>query len=159
MIQTGIEPSLTTVQALAPYLTPVTPEEVLYREFGESPVANSFKTFLTTSTGFFVLGSAYTAGSDVLFKKVPFSFKRSVKEGAKIGLKFGTELAITELIENSLASHRGESKKYDKIIAGSVAGATVNIPGGWKAMGKGAAEGAALASFLVITQTASELIL
>ena len=158
MIQTGnIEPSMTTVQALAPYLTPITQEEVLYRDFGQSPVANSIKTFATTTTGLFVLGTIGSIGYNTIFhKNESFSFKENLKAGATIGLKYGTELAITELIENSFASYRGAERKYDKIIAGAVAGAAVNIPGGYKKMGRGAAEGAALASLLVLTQTASE---
>ena len=160
MIQTGIEPSMTTVQALAPYLAPITQEEVLYRDFGQSPVANSIKTFATTTSGFFVLGTIGSIGYNAIFhKEEPFSFKKNLKTGFNLGIKYGTEIAITELIENSFASYRGAERKYDKIIAGAVAGAAVNIPGGYKQMGKGAAEGAALASFLVLSQTASELLL
>lgn len=158
MIRTSLEPDQTTVKSLASYLIPITPEEVLYRESGESPVYEAVRDFATISTGMFVLGSGYAALKNlpVFNKGAPFSTKKTLKEGLQIGLELGAQAALTNLCESSLAIYRGQQRFYDPIIAGAAVGATLNCYKGFKEMGIGACKGAGLAIFLVTAEAVSD---
>lgn len=157
MIRTEIEPNPRTVHALGPMLVPVTPNDVIYREVGENPFLRAIGTFSATATTFTVLGSAGNMALNV-YRKQPIAFKQSCKKGAMLGLKYGAEFAAVGLIEESLANYRGQTKVYDKVIAGAVVGGAFKIPQGPKQMAIGAAQGAGMAALLVSMQATSEFV-
>jgi len=156
MRKIDLSPPPVVVQNLAASLIPVTQHDVIFREIGENPFLRSIGTFTTVTLGGFVLGSVGNVAMSLVSDSGPFSFKKATKEGIMFGLKFGTEIAMTELVETSLSVYRGKSKPYDKIIAGAFAGATCNVHTGFRGIARGAANGAAMASFLALVQFASE---
>ena len=142
-VKDGFDVSPLTVDNVSKYLLPVTQEEVLYLDVGMSPFAKAIGA--TESMGSFgaAIGTVSYAGFN-LFRgeKGSFSVKELGKSALTTGLQVGLEAGITSYIENTLACNRGKSKSYDKIIAGTTAGAILGIPDGLNGIKNGAIKGA-----------------
>ncbi|KAH0790720.1 Mitochondrial import inner membrane translocase subunit Tim17 family protein [Histomonas meleagridis] len=131
-----------TVNQVARFLLPITPEEVLYRDLGQSNLAKSLGSAASMGALGFAIGSGSYAASILFTDKSKFSFKECALTGLKTGAQLGIEAGITQYIESTLACNRGKAKFYDKIIAGTTAGAILGIPDGFRGIKSGAAKGA-----------------
>ncbi|OHS93688.1 Mitochondrial import inner membrane translocase subunit Tim17 family protein [Tritrichomonas foetus] len=152
----SMNPDPNMVNLLARYLLPITQEEVLNREFGESPVLKAINTTLTTGALGFAIGAGKYAFETFPQKDAIFSAKDLTVSGLKMGAYFGIQAGITDLIETSMSTYRGRARAYDKVVAGAMAGAICGIPDGVKGMKSGAAQGATFAVGMVALQTLQE---
>ena len=155
----SMNPDPLMVKHLARYLLPITPEEVMTREYGESAIIKAYQTTLC----FGCLGFLFGAGSyayEVLPKKnAYFSFKAMSKQGLKSAASLGIQAGVTDLIETSLSYHRGKTKFYDRIIAGTIAGAVCGIPSGKEGIKKGAINGVILSTGMTAFNLMQELMI
>ena len=146
------------VRHLARYLLPITPEEVMTREYGESAIIKAYQTTLCFGCLGFIIGAGSYA-YDVLPKKnAIFSFKEMSKTGLKMGASFGIQVGITDFFEKSLSYRRGKTRFYDRIIAGTLAGAICGIPQGKTGIKKGAMNGALMSTGMTVISLVQELL-
>lgn len=148
----SMDPSPEIVSRVARFMLPVTPEEVLFREAGESPIIGAISSAAMMGTVGFVGGSI----GYFVMSEPPYAITSMGKAGLKSGIQLGLEAGISDLIANSLGQWRGRARFYDRIIAGAAAGAVLGIPHGKKAVASGAAKGAALAAGLALLQAAQK---
>jgi hypothetical protein len=151
-----IEPSTEIVDAIARHLLPITPEEVLYRGAGESPLLSG----VTTAAGFSLFSGLVGATSYGIFalfadeKAAPLG--GALKTGFASGAKWGVELGIAHILELEIACARGRAHTMDKVIAGATAGAICGAPGGLRGMASGAAQGVLSSAMLALVQASVE---
>lgn len=154
MFYTTPNPDL--VKRLSPYMLPITPEEVMYHEVGESALLDAISTTVSfTALGTFFGCAGY--GFATYKEKQNFQFSQFMKAGLTTGLSLGIENGLSTLISTSLANYRGKRNKLDSILSGAAAGAFVKIPFGKRAMLEGAARGAQFAALFVGMQYLQEI--
>ena len=146
----SMHPSPEIVSRVARFMLPVTPEEVLFREAGESPILGALSSAAMMGTVGFVGGSI----GYFVMNEPPYAVASMCRAGLKSSVQLGLEVGISDLIANSLGQWRGRAKVYDRVIAGACAGAVLGIPNGKKGMVSGATKGAALAAGLALLQAA-----
>lgn len=156
MFYTTPNPDL--VHRLSPYLLPISPEEVMYREAGESALLDAVGTTVQFAALGTLIGCAGYGFSSITNKDQKFQIGGCIKSGLTTGISFGIENGMSTLISSSIANYRGRHSKLDPIIGGAVAGAVVKIPYGGKAMLQGAAQGASFATLLVGMQFFNEML-
>lgn len=155
----SMNPDPVMVKHLARYLLPITPEEVMTREYGESAIIKAYQTTLCFGCLGFLIGSGSYAYEVLPKKDAIFSFKAMSKQGLKTGASLGFQVGVTDLIETSLSYRRGKTRFYDRIIAGTVAGAVCNIPSGKEAIKKGAINGALLSTAMTAINLMQEWVM
>lgn len=148
MIKTDIKINENIPYMLLPFLLPVTEYDLTFREFGESPVFKSVGTLITLATGASVICSSGMIIRDLFTSKETFSVKKSVVEGMKAGCSFGAQIALSELVTETMANFRGRESFYDTLISGAITGAVFSIHKGGKGMIDGAIRGVLLSSLL-----------
>lgn len=122
------------------------PQDATNMEKTAAILGRSTKTFTSVGLSTFAAYNLVFLFGD-LRNGTPIKFKENAKMAGIIGLKVAAQDSLTCIVSDSIAMCRGSRKFYDPIIGGAVAGATVEVREGWKAMGKGAFNGA-------MTQTA-----
>lgn len=142
----SMNPDPLMVKHLARYLLPITPEEVMTREYGESAILKAYQTTLCFGCLGFIFGAGSYAFETLPNKNAIFSFKEMSKRGFKAGAPFGFQVGVTDFIETSLSYRRGRTKFYDRIIAGTLAGAICGIPNGKTGIKDGAINGAMMST-------------
>ena len=148
MINTDVKINENIPYMILPFLTPVTDYDLSFREFGESPIFKSVGTLITLSTGASIICSSGIIIQDLFRGEKPFSIKKDIAKGIKTGCSLGAQIALGELVTETMANIRGEVAFYDTLVSGAITGAIFNIHKGGKGMIDGAVRGIMLSSFL-----------
>ena len=146
------------VRDLSRYLLPITVEEVLNRELGESPIIKAIGTTVATGGLGFMIGAGKYMFETLPQQDAIFSIKSLSYEGIKFGAYLGIQSGITDLIETSMSCARGKAMFYDKVVAGAMAGAIIGLPNGIDGVKKGAARGALLATGMALMQMTQDIL-
>ncbi|EAX95582.1 hypothetical protein TVAG_370860 [Trichomonas vaginalis G3] len=127
-------------------------ETPIYAELGLGPnpskmdmatkvLKKSYHTFQNTALEFSLVYSGCLIINDLVDKK-PIQWRNNIVTATTYSLNIATSLALAEIINDSIALHRGERKIYDSIIASTISGGIVEIPHGASAVYRGAVSGA-----------------
>ncbi|GMO22312.1 MAG: hypothetical protein Ta2E_12680 [Mycoplasmoidaceae bacterium] len=130
-------------------MLPITQAEVASREIGNSSLIHSATTFGTVAFGVSAISLFGGAFKLALSKQKEKSWFNLFKSSFKYGFQFECYAGVSDFVEISIVTLRGDAKFYDKIIGGWICYSSGELKSTLKGVKTGALM---LASFVLVDE-------